>query len=219
MEVMMMKRSKLILMQMSAIALVQILAVTVLANPVWNGPGTTFQEWSFGTNSFAPSPDNGWVNPNGSPACFIGRRAVYSDNGGTWALVTDEMDIFIPNNPPLRPRKEMRIEIDWKAGSGEAWPGWPQRPLLSVFPDYGTSGLVVYPDITILQQGLLPGTPFTRTEFEVFIEPNPRSEWVVLKGDILVDHIAISTICIPEPATLGLLIGGTLMAIRRRRKV
>jgi hypothetical protein len=213
-----MNRSKLIL----AIVLSQVFTATVFAAGVWSGPGTTFQEWSFNTNSATPSSDDsGAGNPYGTPSCYIGDRAVYSTD--TWALNRDEMDFFIPNNPELNARKEMQIEIEWIPGSGQSsgGPVWPKRPLLSVYPEYAppNDGLVVFPDISILQQGLIPGSNLTKTVFGVVIEPNPVDEWVVLKGDIVVDHVAISTYCgVPEPATLGLLIGGAFMAIRRSRK-
>ena len=42
-----MNRSKLFLIQILAIVLVPLFAVAVFAAPVWTGPGTTFQEWSF----------------------------------------------------------------------------------------------------------------------------------------------------------------------------
>ena len=217
-----MNRSKLIL----AIVLSQVFSVAAFAAGVWSGPGTTFQEWSFGTSSPTMTPiasdDSGAGNPYGTPSSYLGSRAVYTAGGtGTWTLYTDEMDFFIPNNPQPQLIKQMQIEIDWMAGSGQnVWPGWPQRPLVSVYPYYGTTnGLVVFPDISILQQGPIAGSPFTKTIFGVVIAPNPVNEWVILKGDIVVDHIAISTICTPEPATFGLLIGGAFMAIRRGRKI
>ena len=199
-----MNRSKLISIQMLSIALVQVFSVAAFAAGVWSGAGTTFQEWSFGTRSSQmtpiPSDDSGAGNPYGTPTAWVGSRAVYSDNGGTWTLYTDEMDFFIPNNPEPQPIKQMQIEIDWMAGSGQnVWPGWPQRPLVSVYPYYGsTNGLVVYPDITVLDPGtLIPGSSLYRSIFGVVIAPNPVNEWVILKGDIVVDHVAISTICTP----------------------
>ncbi|MGA2070635.1 MAG: PEP-CTERM sorting domain-containing protein [Sedimentisphaerales bacterium] len=224
-----MKRSKLILIQMLAITLVQVFTVAAFAAGVWSGPGTTFQEWSFPNSDMQNvAPDAATKsNPYGDPSAWIGSRASY--NSGTWALITDEMDFYIPNNPQPRVEKEMQIEVDWMAGSGQGWPHWPTQPLLSVYPLYADPSLVVFPDISILSQELITSAaplyktvsvaPLYKTVFSVTMEPNPVSEWVILKGDIVVDHIAISTICIPEPATLGLLIGGALMAIRRGRKI
>jgi hypothetical protein len=220
-----MKKSKLISMQILAIVLVQVFSVAAFAAGVWSGPGATFQEWSFANRnspmSPIPSDDSGAGNQYGTPNCYLGSRAVYGTNGGTWTLNTDEMDIYVPNNPNNNPqtRKDMQIEIEWMPGGGQpSLPGWPKRPLLSVYPEFG-DGSVVIPDISILSQIQIPGAALSyKTIFEVTIEPNPTDEWVVLKGDIVVDHIAISTICTPEPATLGLLIGGAFMAIRRGRK-
>jgi hypothetical protein len=215
-----MNKSKLVSIQMLAIVLAQIFTVAAFATTDWpdwyKQSGTTFQEWSFGDGSVTPPPDNGVMNPYGTPTCWIGSRAVYNKDLTAWSLITDEMDIFIPNNPALQAQKEMQIEVDWKAG-GQGF--LPQRPLLSVFPEYA-DGRVVSPDISILEPATqIPGSNLFKTVFWVDIEPNPASEWVILKGDIVVDHVAIATRCIPEPATFGLLIGGAFMAIRRKGKV
>ena len=210
-----MNRSKLISIQMSAIALVQVFAVAVFAAGVWSGPGTTFQEWSFPTSDKENvAPDTATKsNPYGDPSAWIGSRAGY--NSGTWALITDEMDFYIPNYPNANPEKMMEIEVDWMAGSGQGWPNWPKQPLLSVYPLPGTDN---YPEVQLLSsETLITGGP-TKQSLGSLWNRTRLSEWVVLKGDIVVDHVAISTICIPEPATFGLLIGGAFMAIRRGRK-
>jgi hypothetical protein len=154
------------------------------------------------------------MNSYGTPTCWIGGRAIYNQDLTAWGLNTDEMDIFIPNNPALQAKKEMQIEVDWTAGPGFL----PQRPLLSVFPGYA-DGRVVSPDISVLDPGSsIAGTNLFKTVFWVDIEPNPMNEWVILKGSIFVDHIAIATRCIPEPATFALLFGGAFMAARRKQK-
>ncbi len=219
-----MRKSRMLIGITAIVLFVIVSAQTAFADPVWSGPGTTYQEWSFDTPSPTmtpiPSDDAGAGNPYGTPSSYLGSRAVYSTNGGTWTLLTDEMDFFIPNNPQPQLIKKMQIEIDWMPGSGQnVWPDWPQRPLVSVYPYYGpTNGLVVIPDITVLDPGtLIPGSSFYRSIFGVVMAPNPVNEWVILKGDIVVDHVAISTICIPEPATIGLFIGGALLAFKRNR--
>ncbi len=209
-------KDKLIFIQVMAIALMQLVAAQAFAVPV--SGYSTFQEWSFPTSDRdGVAPDASTLdNPYGDPAAYIGDRASYGSAG--WSLITDEMDFFVPNNPDLNRSKDMTITIDWMAGSGQAWPGWPQRPLLSVYPGYA-DGRIVFPEISILEQEPIAGAPLTRTVFGVTIVPNPMNEWVVFKGDIVVSHVSIDTDCwVPEPATIGLLIGGAIMAIRRNKK-
>jgi hypothetical protein len=193
-----------------------IISANAFAAPEWRGEdGSTFQQWSFSTpDRVNVAPDTtGLNNQYGDPFVWVGDRAVWNDNIGAWAMVTDEMDIFIPNNPQLQPRKEMQIEIVWSQG-GQGF--LPKRPLISVFPEY-EDGSVVFPDISILEEGSIPGTPLFKTIFGVDIVPNPISEWIIIKGDIVIDHIAVDTYCIPEPATIGLVIGGAFMALRRKK--
>jgi len=53
------------------------------------------------------------------------------------------------------------------------------------------------------------------------IRPNPDGEWLTfeLVDSTNIEEIVIKTICMPEPATLGLLAaGGLMMFVRRRRR-
>ncbi|MGA2094104.1 MAG: PEP-CTERM sorting domain-containing protein [Sedimentisphaerales bacterium] len=190
-------------------------AQAAFADPVWSGPGTTFQEWTFPTDQRTNVAPNGTgdlatVSP-GNPSAWIGK---YADRiNDTWALVTDEMDFYIPNYNTPNPEKDMEIVVDWKPGSGNGWPNWPKQPLLSVYPLPGTD---IYPEVLKLSDTALTNGQ-TETIFRVIIRPNPMAEWVVLKGDVVVSQVAISTICIPEPATIGLFIGGAFLAFRRSR--
>jgi hypothetical protein len=209
-----MNRSWSTIRRIQAIALItMVLSATAFAAPQWEGTGgtVTSQQWSFASDSYTPSPDDGWINQE-EPICMIGDRAQWLN--GAWTLGMDEMDIFIPNDPQLRPKKEMQIELIWSAVGENRL---PDRPLVSVFPEY-EDGRVVFPDISILEQTSIPGSNLMRTIFWVNIEPNPMSELIVIKGDIRVDSITVDTRCIPEPATFGLLIGGAIMAIRRKLK-
>lgn len=178
-------------------------------------PGITSQQWSFATESRTPQPDAGWSNNYGIPSVWIGDRAQW--NNGAWTLGTDEMDIIIPNYQVLQPKKEMQIELVWRA-AGQNF--LPDRPLIGVLPLYDDEGINYSEQIMLLEEGAAQATtPLIRTVFAVDIWPNPSSEWITIKGDIDVFSVAVDTRCIPEPATLGLLIGGALMAIRRKRKV
>jgi hypothetical protein len=58
---------------------------------------------------------------------------------------------------------------------------------------------------------------WTLSVFQINLYPNPPQEWFTIKGDIIVDHLAIDTRCIPEPATVALLGLGALVVFRRKR--
>ena len=199
------------------IAAFLLISANAFAAPEWQGqPGTTFQQWSFSTSDRVNvSPDAaGLNNQYGDPFVWVGGRAVWNDVGA-WALVTDEMDFFIPNNPQLQPRKEMQIEVIWLQG-GQGF--LPKRPLVSVFPEY-EDGRIVFPDISILGQETIPGTSLIKTIFGVDIAPNPMREWIIIKGDIVIDHIAVDTYCIPEPCTLVLVGLGVIFGLKKKRGV
>ncbi len=56
--------------------------------------------------------------------------------------------------------------------------------------------------------------------YEFIIQPNPDWEQIGLKFDAYpayVDQVVIDTICVPEPATMGMLAIGAGMFVRRRR--
>jgi hypothetical protein len=205
--------------QILAVALAtMVLSATAFAAPAWRGTGgtVTFQQWSFnGTdpNRGPVAPDDGGLgNSFGTPALYVfGNSAQRSD--GAWNLVTDEMDIRIPNSPELQPLKEMQIELIWMAAQNSFL---PPQPSISVTPVYA-DGRHVYPQVSLLGEDQANG--WTTTVFSVNITPNPASEWIYIKGGIIVDQVTVDTYCCPEPATFGLLIGGAFMAIRRKRKV
>jgi hypothetical protein len=173
---------------------------------------TTHQMWNFDDqtslvpdvvdNQFGPpvlmvntSPAGGWVpDPSGQ--------------GGAWAL-SGEIDVIIPNDPIQREFKVIQLLLTWRPGNLGML---PSRPLVGVSADPMTAmtmGIINEP---------IAGTPWTQSLYSITIWPNPAEEWIAIKGDIVVDKLDITTECIPEPATMGLLGLGSIALLRNRRK-
>jgi hypothetical protein len=188
-------------------------STAVLSAPVVN-PYETYQQWSFSAWNYGPVlPDAGWNNQYGNPLLVISTGSNWSESvgqhNGVWTLC-GEMDFIIPNYPnTTRPEKDIWVDVIWKGAGKNSF--IPDKPLLGIECDYD-SVTIRRDDVFRFDDG------WTTTRFTLNVFPNPSSEWIVLKGDIMVDSISIDTICIPEPATLSLLIGGAFMAIRRSIK-
>jgi hypothetical protein len=202
-----------------------VLSMAVVANasvypPSWRGgAGTTLEQWSFSDSSTSPSPDAGNLhNPFGTPSLWIGDRATYfasfDSHTGVWAPKTDEMDLEIPNNPVTGDdtQKTILAEITWKVAGLDSRTTHDDSLMVGVDPEGG------YTEMDFTRSDTSLGNGWFSTVVKVDIWPNPLSEWITVKGDIYIDEITIDTKCIPEPATLGLLIGGAFMALRRKRK-
>jgi hypothetical protein len=202
-----------------SMAVVADASVSAYTGPSWRGgPGTTFERWSFSSDSTSPSPDS-YNNPYGAPSLWIGDRATWSQTIDTyanvWALKTDEMDLQIPNRSATWAGTEKHIwaEITWKVAGLDTRTTHDDSLMVGVDPEGG------YTAMNFKRQDDSIGNGWFSTIIKVNIKPNPLSEWIFVKGDIYIDEVTIDTQCIPEPATLGLLIGGAIMAIRRKLKV
>jgi hypothetical protein len=219
MEVEVMKSSKVQtswLRKENAVVVLVVLGIcstVVLASPVPD-PYSTSEQWSFSAWNYGPvTPDNGWNNQNGTPLLVVSTGSNWNESvgqhNGVWTLC-GEMDFIIPNYPDTsRPEKDIWVDVIWKGAGKSSF--IPDKPLLGIECDYD-SVIIQRQDIFRYEDG------FITTRFTLNVFPNPSTEWIVLKGDIMVDSVSISTICIPEPATFGLLIGGAFMAIRRSMK-
>jgi len=204
-----------------AIAFMVILGAAVSAGarvfpaPSWYGnDDTTFEQWSFTQQgSFPQSPDLGFNNNYGTPQISAyssqwsdsidGKQGVWTFSGFGSGMLVD-----IPNNPVSQPTKQMQVELIWEAAGLSSY--IPDQPIIGVWADHFTEQLVGEQSI---------GGNWYASLYKITIWPNPSSEQITINGDIRLDQIIVDTICIPEPATFGLLIGGALMAIRRKRKV
>lgn len=193
---------------------VALVVLMVCSAEALSSPVATSEQWSFSAWNYGPVlPDAGWNNNFGTPLLVVSTSSNWNDSvgqrNGVWTL-NGEMDFIIPNYPDTtRPEKDIVVDVIWK-GAGKS-NFIPDKPLLGIECDYDS--------VTIQRQDIFRSEDgFVTTRFTLNVFPNPSTEWIVLKGDIMVDSISINTVCIPEPATLSLLIGGAFMAIRRSRK-
>ncbi|MCJ7544097.1 MAG: hypothetical protein MUP47_05960 [Phycisphaerae bacterium] len=119
-------------------------------------------------------------------------------NGGT-------VSIWIPNNP----EPELYKLVFWQMTSDKS-PTPAGNP-----PTTNPPGTVLAPPYTPVKHS---GDWYTYNGL-LQIVPNPRGEWITFELAYCthIEEIVIKTICIPEPATLGVLACGAL-ALRRRRR-
>ena len=195
-----------------------ILAGPVLARDLWDPPwdmslpNQTYQAWEF-TQDPGPFPTID-ENPYGI--------AELVDYNGTWPDVVEGPDgqliqtlhidepgglsIWVPNNPDPNLRKL----IFWQVTSDKS-------PTPTGSPPTTTPPGASLP--TGLPQIQHPNLPWYTYNGLLEIIPNPDGEWIhfdfVVSTNI--EEIVIKTICIPEPATFGLMILGGLAMLRRRR--
>jgi hypothetical protein len=195
-----------------ALVVLAVCSTEALSTPTPN-PYATSEQWSFSTWNYGPVlPDDGWVNTFGNPLLLVSTSSNWNSSvgqhSGVWTL-NGEMDFIIPNYPDTtRPEKDISVVVMWKGAGLSNFV--PDKPLLGIECDYDE--VIIQRQDTVLTDG------WTSTCFTLNVFPNPSSEWITLKGDIMVDSVSIDTVCIPEPATFGLLIGGAFMAIRRKTK-
>jgi len=169
---------------------------------------TTSQIWYFETDALTPAADV-VNNPNGDPLLQVVPGPGGWLEPGIWSL-SGEIDIIIPNDPTLRERKEIQLELLWAPGGQD--PFLPDRPLV------GVSAVPMDALSMAVTDEPAAGGDWILSTYQITIWPNPPEEWIAIKGDILVDQIAIETKCVPEPATLGLLSLGAVTLLRYSRK-
>jgi hypothetical protein len=201
-------------------------AVTEPPVPSWlrGSGGTTFQEWSFDSNDVAPEPNPDTLfNPFATVANPV-QLYVDSDHGwygsidqgqGVWAL-SGEMDIVIPNSIEPNPYKEILLYLVWKPEENDPTgapfdkdPFLPDAPSVGVVPFLDGRTFDVTTSYTL---GNPDSDGWYHSSYTTVILPNPLKEYINIRGNILVDHIAIDTICVPEPATIVVVTVGGLFA-------
>lgn len=192
---------------------------TVLADdldpPTWRGyEGTTFQLWDFATSDTTPEP-NVVNNPYGTPGLRVDTDhdwvSVDDQRTGIWAL-SGELDIYIPNWPEQRPEKEIWIQLTWKPAELDESPFLPDQPIVGVVTE------PLFENMQTERWDESLGDGWTHSVYSIHMWPNPNKEWIAVKGDIMVDQVAVDTYCVPEPATISMLGIGALLATLKRRK-
>jgi hypothetical protein len=185
-----------------------VLADDILPPPWQRGSDrTTYQDWTFATNTNPTGPDVGIINPYGVPTATVsgGAWAQYYDNHvGVWTLLNSDSFINVPiaNAPDhLDWTKNLWIQLTWQPNSG------------------GSPNLLVDGRQTTLHEtDLLPNTNWFHSTYTITLPYNPAMETVHLTGFVDLGEIVVDTQCIiPEPATLSLMALAGLALIRRRK--
>ena len=132
-----------------------------------------------------------------------------SDREGIWPL-SGIIEVVVDNHKPDNDKKIVWLQVFWAERIlGEH----PDKPIITPIPqvDHLTTASELVATVDL-------GLNWYESTYTWEIYPNPYDEWFTIEGDILVDRIVIDTWCIPEPATLALLLIGGLALLRRRRK-
>jgi len=188
-----------------------------LQPPTWRGDNqTTSARWEFSTNDDTPDPDFEF-NTNGASSMTIltgiGQEYLPEWGGrqGIWPL-SGAMEVEIPNFDIPNEFKVIWVQLTW-AGQVELNPPRVWEKTTETF------GTLEFEQILEPTNEPPPVNPnWHHWTYEIVISPNPASETVRIDGAIVVDQVVIDTICIPEPAALGMLGMGGIVLFRRRRK-
>jgi hypothetical protein len=172
--------------------------------PSWRDhPRATFQFWDFSIDDLSPFPDY-YAGP------FNPLRADVRPSSGVWLAKESGRngvfplsgEIFVPIYNFAEPLDEkiIQVQITW-LGKG----GVPKVEARADSPN-------TIPGITVLEwtagsllkeESLADG--WVHGTYEVILLPNPSQEIIHIFGPIYIDDLIIDTVCIPEPATWGLL--------------
>ena len=196
-----------------------------LRGPDWRGlhPGyMTYQEWSF-DDSDDPALPEVIINPFGTAGADITLGAFgegwfeslsgYGSQTGFWDIGGEggQIVLDIDNGPERNPWKEIWVQVTY-------WKDIQQAPTVAVPGGYYVGG-----EKEVLVEHVATGGDWLLDVWVFRIEPNPEHEQIVISSDpdwgSLIDQVVVDTWCVPEPATVSLLLlGGLVILARRCRK-
>jgi len=192
------------------------------APPPWvrGVPLSTAMEWEFLTDA------NGHTGPDGNTVATVpgslgsGTVSIYGNSPGVtpiWSIGDGDGQWSAPINDPIamefqienwidnEPVKYLRIQVTY---------GGTPPSVTGLWAHHASENPVL-----IVPTGT---TAFSTTHllFEYELYPNPDFELFHLDipPGASIDQVVVDTISIPEPATLGVLAVGGLIALRRRRR-
>jgi len=196
-----------------------------------DNPYFTHQQWEFSTSQNPSAPEPGYENPNGEPSAYVYGDAIWiydpsayvpTDRRGMWVVggfdvgTSASVDLTIPN-APLLPEKLVWLQITYFLT------GAPGASYSAELVPSGDESVSVVPDSEVAYA--VPGeSGWFYYEKMWSIQPQPTEEVITATINLpagavfAMDEAVVDTICIPEPATLGLLALGGVVALRRKRK-
>ncbi len=197
-----------------------------LFGPDWaEEPGSQFWEWDTWEGFPGPmSPDGGHSIPLPGVPDVAPPWASTGENDATlypqmldrdWVVqveIDDDLIFHLDNYDIANEQKLVRVQITYWSQAGT--PGSPSG--FNVWTDQG--GPVFFPAVEAESYYHTDG--WVTKAYDFTLEPNPEWEDIGLKFNNYpeyVDQVVIDTWCVPEPATLGLMLVGSLALLRRRK--
>lgn len=188
-------------------------------------PGSTYQRWEFDTDDTTPMPDD-YFNPYGDPDLTVIPIGPWENTWGglpgVWPL-SGLITVDIPNNPVENEFKWVQIQLTWAGEVNHA----NATPCISVTAKDAAGQPIASEFITLLNttDTLLEktnvagaGEYWHHTTCLFQITPNPFEETIIIGSAIMADELVIDTICIPEPATMSLLVIGAACLLGKRHR-
>jgi hypothetical protein len=165
--------------------------------------------------SIGDAPD-AWINT--SSVLYVG----VLDGRQDVLIMTDKgsfgMDFFLPNyrDTSADSLKEIRMEITYKSFGDSAF-------IFNVEPVYSDPTLIADVYGAYLEERVQLANGWMRDVYSFLLFPNCEWEFIDLgfnakSAVVAVDSVVIDTVCIPEPATLAILILGSAMLVKTRRR-